>query len=47
MIGKLQVGEQIRETHIRFTKNIEYEAFINAIDMEHVSEGAIFSRLVL
>ena len=42
MIGKLQVGEHIRETQISFTKNFEFEAFISAIDMEYDSEGAIF-----
>ena len=32
MVGKLSIGDQIRETHIRFRNNTEHEAYINSID---------------
>ena len=32
MVGKLKVGDQIRQTHIRFRNIDDYESYINAID---------------
>ena len=32
LFGNLAVGDQIRETHIRFIKNTDYEAYITSID---------------
>ena len=32
MVGNLKVGDQIRQTHIRFRKMDDFEAFINAFD---------------
>ena len=32
MIGKLKIGDQIGETHIRFGNFNDYESFINTID---------------
>ena len=43
MVGKLSVGDQIRETHIRFRNNIDYEAYINATDQNSESEDAFFN----
>ena len=43
MFGKMSVGDQIRETHIRFRSNTEYESYINAIDQDSESEDAFFN----
>ena len=32
MVGSLNVGDQNRQTHIRFRNNTDYEAYINSID---------------
>ena len=45
MVGKLSVGDQIRETHIRFRNNTEYEVYINAND-EGYDEDANFNGCV-
>ena len=43
MIGKLSVGDQIRETHIIFRKITDYELYINSIDDGYDAEDAIFN----
>ena len=43
MIGKLSIGDQILETHIRFRNINDYEAFFNAVDQDYESEDAIFN----
>ena len=43
MGGNLKVGDQIRQTHIRFRNISDYEAFINAIDQDYESEVSIFN----
>ena len=40
MIGKLSIGDQICETHIRFRNIIDCESYINAIDEGYESEDA-------
>ena len=46
MVGKLRVGDQIRETHIRFRIITDYESYINAIDKGYDAEDAIFNGYV-
>ena len=46
MVGNLKVGEQIRQTHIRFRNISDYEAYINAIDQDYDSEDAIFNGYI-
>ena len=41
MAGTLKVGNQIRQTHIRFRNISDYEAYINSIDEGYVAEDAI------
>ena len=41
MVGNLKVGDQIRQTHIRFRNISDYEAYINSVDQEYDSEDAI------
>ena len=43
MVGTLTVGDQIRETHIRFRSITEYEAYINTNDEGYEAEGSIFN----
>ena len=43
MVGKLKVGDQIRETHIRFRKITKYESYIKAIDQDYEPEDAMFN----
>ena len=42
MVGNLKVGDQIRQTHIRFRDINDFEAYINAIDKSYDAEDAIF-----
>ena len=46
MVGNLKVGDQIRQTHIRFRNISDYEAYINAIDQDYDSEDAIFNGYI-
>ena len=46
MIGNLKVGDEIRQTHIRFRNISDYEAYIKAIDQGYDSEDAIFNGYI-
>ena len=46
MIGNLKVGDQIRQTHIRFRNISDYEAYINSIDQDYDSDDAIFNGYI-
>ena len=43
MVGNLEVRDQIRQTHIRFRKITDYEAYINSVDEGYDVEDAIFN----
>ena len=43
MVGNLKVGNQIRQTHIRFRNMDDFEAYINAIGESYDAEHAIFN----
>ena len=43
MVGNLKVGDQIRQTNIRFRNMDDFEAYINSIDEGYDAEGAIFN----
>ena len=43
MVGNLKVGDQIRQTNIRFRNMDDFEAYINAFDQDYDSEDAIFN----
>ena len=43
MVGNLKVGDQIRQTNIRFRKMDDFESYINSIDQDYNSEDAIFN----
>ena len=43
MVGNLKIGDQIRQTKIRFRNISDYEAYINAIDQDYDSEDALFN----
>ena len=42
MVGNLKVGDQIRQTNIRFRNMDDFEAYINSIDEGRDAEDAIF-----
>ena len=46
MVGNLKVGDQIRQTNIRFRNISDYEAYINAIDVDYDSEDSIFNGYI-
>ena len=46
MVGNLKVGDQIRQTHIRFRNISDYEAYIIAIDQDYDSEDGIFNGYI-
>ena len=45
IVGRLSVGDQIRESHIRFGNITDYEAYINAIE-SYDAEDAIFNGCI-
>ena len=46
MVGNLKVGDQIRQTHIRFRNINDYEAYINSIDEGYDAEDSIFNGYI-
>ena len=46
MIGSLKIGDQIRQTHIRFRNISDYEAYINSIDQDYDSDDCIFNGYI-
>ena len=46
MVVNLKVGDQIRQTHIRFRNISDYEAYFNAIDQDYDSEDALFNGYI-
>ena len=42
MVGSLKVGDQIRQTHIRFRNITDHEAYINCMDEGYDAEDGIF-----
>ena len=46
VVGKLKVGDQIRQTHIRFRNVSNYESYINGIDQDYDSEDALFNGCI-
>ena len=46
MIGKISVGDQMRETHIRFRNITDYENSFTAFDEGYDSEDAIFNDYI-
>ena len=43
MVGMLKVGDQIRQTHIRYRNMDDFETYNNAIDQEYEPEHSIFN----
>ena len=43
MVGNLEVGEQIRQTHIRFRNMDGFESYINSIDEGYDADDYIFN----
>ena len=46
MVGNLKVGDQIRQTHIRFRNISDYEAYINSIDEEYDADDCILNGYI-
>ena len=46
MFGNLKVGDQIRQTRIRFRNMDDFESYINAIDEEFDAADAIFNGYI-
>ena len=46
MVGSFVIGDQIRQTHIRFKDIAVYESYINAIDEDYESDDAIFNGYI-
>ena len=46
MVGNIKVGDQNRQTHIRFRNINDYEAYINTIDQDYDSEDTIFDGYI-
>ena len=46
VVGTLLVGDQLRQTHIKFRKVIVFESYINSIDQDYDSDDAIFNGYI-
>ena len=46
MIGTILVGDQLRQTHIRFRKMIDFESYIKSIDQDYDSDDSIFNGYI-
>ena len=46
MVGTSIVGDQIRQSHIRFRNMNDYEAYINSIDQDYDSDDSIFNGYI-
>ena len=46
MVGNLKVGDQIRQTHVRFRNINDYEAYINSIDEGYDADDSIFNGYI-
>ena len=46
MVGNFEVGDQIRQTHIRFRNISDFEAYIKSIDQDYDSEDSIFNGYI-
>ena len=43
MVGNLKVGNQIRQTHVRFRNMNDFAAYINSVDEGYDSDDCIFN----
>ena len=43
MVGNLKVGDQIRQTHVRFRNMDDFESYINSIDEGYDADDCIFN----
>ena len=43
MVGRLKVGDQIRQNHVRFRNFTDSDAYINSIDERYDAEDAFFN----
>ena len=46
-VGKLSVGDQILQTHIRFRNITGYAAYINSIDEGYDAEDSFFTVIII
>ena len=46
MVGNLKVGDQFKQTNIRFRNMDDFEAYINAIDQGYDAEDAIVNGYI-
>ena len=46
MVGTLIVGDQFRQTQIRFRNMIDFETYINSIDDGYDADGSIFNGFI-
>ena len=46
MVGNMKVGDQIRQTHIRFRNMDDFEAYINSIDQDYDSDNIILNGYI-
>ena len=46
MVGNLKVGDQIRQTHIRFRNMDDFESYTNSIDEGYDADDCIFNGYI-
>ena len=46
MVGNLKIGDQIRQTNIKFRKMNDFEAYINSIDEGYDADDCIFNGYI-
>ena len=46
MVGNLKIGDQIRQTHIRFRNMDDFDSYINSIDEGYDADDSIFNGYI-
>ena len=46
MVGNLKVGDQVRQTRIRFRNMIDFGSYINSIDQDYDSDDSVFNGYI-
>ena len=46
MVGTLLVGDQLRQTHIKFRNMDDFESYINSIDQDYDTDDSIFNGYI-
>ena len=46
MVGRIKIADHIRDTHVGFRNNNDYEPYINKNDQDYESDDALFNGYI-